>query len=109
VNSAALTAFADAAEAFARAARALAKGDSAVDPDEQLTLADAARIAKTTVGVLKEGIRRKNLTAYGGQRDRSVRRGDLMSWIESRRTRPPEGPDDDDVSRRMRRLSQKNR
>lgn len=75
-------------------------------PDDHLPLADAARVAGTSVRVLRDAIRGKELVAYGKQRDRTVRRGDLMSWIESRKVIHP-AVDDKDIERRMARLRAK--
>jgi hypothetical protein len=54
--------------------------------DELLPLPDAARVAATSVRVVREAIRSGALPALGRQRDRAVRRRDLESWIESRRS-----------------------
>lgn len=50
-----------------------------------LPLADAARVAATSVRVVRDAIRAGALQAVGGQRDRAVRRGDVEVWIEGRR------------------------
>jgi hypothetical protein len=71
--------------------------------DDLLPLPDAARIAATSVRVLRQAIARGDLPGFGRQRDRSVRRGDLLQWIEARRVRV-EGVDDVDLQRRIRRL-----
>ncbi len=70
--------------------------------DDLLPLADAARIAAR---VLRGEIRAGHLAAYGGQRDRAVRRDDLCRWIEGRAVKPHAPIDDDDIERRMRRIS----
>ncbi len=44
--------------------------------EELLPLAEGARVGATSVRVLREAIRKGDLTAYGRQRDRAVRRGD---------------------------------
>lgn len=77
-------------------------------PDDLLTLAEAARAAATSLRVVREAIRGGALPAFGGQRDRAVRRVDLAAWIECRRVKPDAADavvDDDDVERRMRRLA----
>jgi hypothetical protein len=56
----------------------------AADPDELVPLKEAARLAATSVRVLREAIRSGALVALGRQRDRSVRRRDLDAWIETR-------------------------
>jgi hypothetical protein len=73
-------------------------------PDELLALDEAARLARTSVRVLKDAIRADELPAFGGQRDRAVRRRDLEAWIASRRVHVS-GPDDRDIDRRMRVLA----
>jgi hypothetical protein len=73
--------------------------------DELVPLGDAARIAATSKRVLVEAIRRGELPAFGRQRDRSVRRADLVAWVESRRLRPVHGADDRDIEARVRRLA----
>jgi hypothetical protein len=75
-------------------------------PDELLPLADAARIAGTSVRVLRDAIRAKEVPAFGRQRDRVVRRADLDRWIESRRV-VHEAIDDRDIERRMANLAKK--
>jgi hypothetical protein len=82
---------------------ALATEQCSGDAGELLPLAEAARVAATSVRVLREAIRAGNLVAFGRQRDRSVFRGDLARWIEERRVRV-DGVDDEDIRRRMRRL-----
>jgi hypothetical protein len=73
-----------------------------------LPLAEAARIAATSVRVLRDAIRARELPAVGRQRDRAVRRPDLEKWIASRAVRPVEGPSDADLDRRVAQLA-KNR
>jgi hypothetical protein len=75
--------------------------------DELLPIADAARLAATSERVVKEAIRRGDLAAFGRQRDRAVKRGDLLEWIETRRSKPVAGHDDADIERRMRRLARR--
>jgi hypothetical protein len=100
----ALRAIADAADALGRLARA-ALQNAGPDPAKMLPLKDAAQIAGTSVGVVREAIRDGALAAYGRQRDRAVRFADLAPWIESRRVKPVAGPDDADIARRFRRLA----
>lgn len=73
--------------------------------DDLLPLAPAAEIAKCSVRTLREAGRAGELTLYGRQRSRTVRRSDLLAWVESRKVRPIEGPDDGDLERRMARLA----
>lgn len=70
-------------------------------------LAEAARIAATSRRVLREAIRARALVAFGGQRDRSVRREDLLRWIDERRVAPVAGPNDADIERRLARLGRR--
>ncbi len=71
--------------------------------DPLLPLADAAREAATSVRVLRDAVRARELPAFGRERDRSVRRSDLERWIESRRV-VHAAIDDDDIERRVRRI-----
>jgi helix-turn-helix protein len=105
VSPAALSALADAADALARLARAAADEGVTAPPRALVPVTDASKLAKTSVRVVRDAIRAGDLAAYGGQRDRCVRRGDLDAWIESRRTRPVIGIDDRDIDRRVARLS----
>jgi hypothetical protein len=82
---------------------AIARERCAMAPDELLGLTAAASVAATSVRVLRAAIHAGDLVAYGGQRDRSVRRGELARWIEERRVHIA-GVDDEDLRRRMRRL-----
>jgi hypothetical protein len=79
------------------------------DPDELVPLADAVRIAATSLRVMRDAIRRGELPAHGRQRDRAVRLRDLDAWIESRRAPVHAGPDDLDVERRMSRIARRRR
>ena len=60
---------------------------AASDLDALLPLAEAARVAATSMRTLRDAVRREELPAFGRQRDRAVRRRDLDAWIESRRSR----------------------
>ena len=73
--------------------------------DELVPIATAAKIAATSTRVVKDAIRGAELPAFGGQRDRSVRRADLTRWIESRRSKPVVVGVDADLQARMRRLA----
>ena len=99
-----LLALADAAETFARLARAATEGDD--DPRGLVPLGNAARMAATSVRVVRDAIRSGELVAYGRQRDRAVRHEDLCRWIESRKVRAV-GPADADIDRRIQRLGRK--
>lgn len=81
IKAAALLALADAAEALARLARAVAEETSS-NPEDLVSVRDAARFAATSPRIVRDAIRLGDLPAYGGQRDRSVRRRDLGQWIE---------------------------
>jgi hypothetical protein len=104
-KSATLLALAEAAEALARLARAVAEED-VNDPDALIPIKGAAVIAATSARVVTDAVRLGDLPAFGGQRDRAVRRSDLARWIESRRVRVAVGPDDRDIERRMAILEQ---
>jgi hypothetical protein len=102
----ALRALADAADALARMARAAAE-DGDGGPDSLIPIREAARIAATSIRVLRDAIRMGDLTAYGRSRDRAVRRADLQAWVASRRVEAVPGVDDADVARRIRRLERR--
>lgn len=104
MNAHALRAIADAADALARLARAAVE-DAPGDASALVPLAEAARAAGTSVRVVRDAIRAGDLAAYGRQRDRSVRRGELERWVESRRSKPVAGADDIDIERRVLRLA----
>jgi hypothetical protein len=89
--------------ALASALAALLTPKATPAADQLLPLPEAARIAATSVRVLREAIRRGDLPAFGGQRDRAVRSDDLARWIKARRI-VVAGADDADIARRMRRL-----
>lgn len=84
-------------------ANALVAQHSVGDP--LLPLGEAARVAACrSVRQLREAIAAGDLVAYGGERDRAIRRSDLDRWIESRRV--VHAPiEDDDVERRMKRIA----
>jgi hypothetical protein len=106
VSPSALRALADAAEALARLAREAASGAEGSRQDDALVpLREAARLAATSVRVVRDAIRKGDLAAYGRMRDRALRRADLDAWIASRQVRPSRGADDDDIRRRMARLA----
>jgi hypothetical protein len=106
MRPAALQALADAAEALARLAREAASDPDGKHQDDPLVpLAEAARLAATSVRVVRDAIRNRQLAAFGRRRDRAVRRGDLDAWIASRQMTPIEGVDDADIERRVARLA----
>jgi hypothetical protein len=104
VRTEALRALADAADALARLARAAAE-EGPIDPEAFVPVREAARAAGTSARVIRDAIRRRDLPAFGRQRDRVIRRADLDRWIESRRVAVVEGPDDPDIERRMARIA----
>ncbi len=108
MKTASLLALADAAEALARLARAVAE-ETSTNPEELVPLGEAARFAATSPRIVRDAISVGHLPAYGGQRDRSVRRRDLGQWIESRKVPVRMGPDDPDIERRMARLEREGR
>ncbi len=55
------------------------------DSEERLSLREAAVTAATTVRILEDAIRIGALPAYGSQRDRSVKRAELLKWADARR------------------------
>ncbi len=103
MRPAALHALADAADALARLAREAAQehdlGGGALVP-----IHEAARIAATSIRVVRDAVRRGELAAYGRARDRAIRRNDLDAWIASREVKPVRGVEDLDIERRMARL-----
>jgi hypothetical protein len=99
-----LCAIAEAAEALARVARTASDEDFESD-DALIPIPVAAKLAATSVRVLRDAIRAGDLSAYGRQRDRAVRRADLEEWVRNRRVVPLPGPDDADLARRVRRLA----
>jgi hypothetical protein len=105
MKPAALRALADAADALARLAREVADDGAKRGDDALIPLAEATRLAATSVRVLREAIRARELPAFGRARDRSVRRDDLDLWIASRRVKPIAGADDADIARRVQRLA----
>jgi hypothetical protein len=106
MKPAALHALADAAEALARHAREVASERPEAWDDALISVVEAARLAATSVRVVRDAIRRGELTAFGRMRDRAVRHADLAAWIASRALKPVEGVDDADIARRVRRLAQ---
>jgi hypothetical protein len=101
-----LHALAEAAEALARLAREAAAERPEAGDDALVPVAEAARLAATSVRVVRDAIGRGELAAFGRMRDRAVRRADLAAWIASRALRPVEGIDDADIARRVHRLAQ---
>jgi len=75
------------------------------EADDLVLLPEAAELAKTSVRVVKDAIRSGELSAFGKQRDRTVRRSDVARWVEARRVRPVVGPIDADIQRRMRQIA----
>jgi hypothetical protein len=106
MKPATLHALADAAEALARLAREAASERPEAWDDALVPVAEAARLAATSVRVVRDAIRRGELAAFGRVRDRAVRHADLGAWIASRALEPVEGIDDADIARRVNRLAQ---
>ncbi|MCL2725785.1 MAG: helix-turn-helix domain-containing protein [Polyangiaceae bacterium] len=77
----------------------------AADGDDLLSIKEAATLAKCSVRTLRDEHRIGNLVMFGKQRSRTVRRADLLVWIESRRVTPKSDIDDLDIERRMKRLA----
>jgi len=103
VRPGALHALADAADALARLAREAAQ-ENDVHGDALVPIHEAARIAATSIRVVRDAVRNGELVAYGRARDRAIRRNDLDAWIASREVKPSRGVEDADIERRMRRL-----
>ena len=72
--------------------------------EERLTLAEAAKVARTSRYVVAEAVRAGELPASGRQRDRSVTRADLHAWI-AKRVVKVEPPDDGDIAERVERMA----
>lgn len=109
MSPAALRALADAARALATLAEAAA-ADGATEPDELLLEAEAAKLARVSLRALRDARRAGELPTYGRQRSRTIRRRDLLAWIESRRApivRDVVAANDDDMDRRVRRIGRK--
>jgi hypothetical protein len=102
-----ILALADAADAISRIARAVVE-DSGTD-DTLVPLREAARMAATSMRVLRKAIRAGALTAYAQTRGRAVRRSELQTWIEDSKLPTLPGPDDDDVARRVQRIARERR
>jgi hypothetical protein len=109
MKPAALYALADAAEALARLAREAASDRPEAWDDALIPVAEAARLAATSVRVVRDAIRRGELAAFGRMRDRAVRHADLADWMAGRALKPVEGIDDADIARRVNRLTQRKR
>lgn len=83
--------------------------DVAPAGDDLVPLAEAATLAKCSARTIRDARRAGELVMFGGQRTRAVRRADLLAWIETRRAPVVRGADDDDMARRMARLSRSRR
>jgi hypothetical protein len=76
------------------------------DPAEHLDLEACRQLGKLkTARPIRDAIRSGELVAFGKQRSRVVKRGDLLAWLEARRVRPVAGIDDRDIARRVERLA----
>lgn len=77
---------------------------------DHLTLEDARALGKfKTTRPLKDAARRGELRIYGKQRTRTVKRGELLQWLESQRVEPGAALDDSDITRRMRAIARRGR
>lgn len=57
------------------------------DPGEHLSLEEARVLGKlASTRQIKEAGHRGELTLYGSERTRTVKRGELVAWLESRRS-----------------------
>ena len=73
--------------------------------DGLLSLDEARVLAKLkTTRPILDAVRAGELKAFGKQRSRTVRRSDLLAWVESRSVKPIAGLDDLDIQRRIKRL-----
>lgn len=92
------------ASELADVARSLAEG-ATDDPAELIPIDRAAQIARVSRRTLRDAARSGEIALFGRQRSRTVRRADLMSWIEGRRAPVVrDDADDRDLERRMARL-----
>lgn len=100
-----LLALASAARAFAELAEAVARDAASADGDEMLALAGAAALAGVSERTLRDARRCGDLVMFGGQRSRTIRRADLLAWIESRKAPIVTDvvADDDDIEARIHR------
>jgi hypothetical protein len=79
-------------------------------PDDLLSLEEARVLGKLkSTRSIREAGWRGELRLFGSERSRTVRRGDFLQWLESRRTPAVAGPADADVERRMRRIARRRR
>jgi hypothetical protein len=95
-----------AAEAYELAAALLAEDN---DPDEHVSFDEAVDIARTSRRILRDAARRGELTLHGRQRSRTVKRADLVAWLETRRTPVIAGTESRDIEARMARLARARR
>lgn len=85
MTPATLRALADAARSLAALADAALVDATANYGDAMIPELEAARLAGVSVRVLRDARRAGDLRVYGKQRSRTLRRSDLVAWIESRR------------------------
>ncbi len=79
---------------------------ASADPDEHLSLDEARSLARLrTSRPLKDAGRRGELPLYGKERSRTVKRSELLAWIERRHVPAVKGPVDSDIEQRVRRLA----
>lgn len=110
MSAAKFLALADMLDGAARFAREIGQeGGLESDPNEFVTENEASKIAKVSIRVLRDARRAGHLAMFGSQRSRTIRRADLMAWIESRRAPVIRGVDDADIERRMRRIARARR
>lgn len=103
-----LVALACAARGLAELAEALAVWRPPREEPEFVSEHEAARIAGISVGTLRQARRTGQLTFYGRKRSMTVKRSDLLAWIETRRApivRDVIDPEDSDMQDRMDRLA----
>lgn len=74
------------------------------EPPPFLSYQQGARLVGTTVSSIRKAVRRGALTAYGGQRDRALKRSDLLAWAESRKAPIVTGHDSPAIAVRVARL-----
>jgi len=91
------------AHALSILAAAILAPASAANDDEHETVAEAAARVKRPARALRAAIRAGDLPAYGNQKSRTVRRGDVDAWVEAQRA-PVHQVDDLDIDRRVERL-----
>lgn len=74
------------------------------EPPPFLSYQEGARLVGTSVSSVRKAVRQGDLTAYGGQRDRALKRCDLLAWAEGRKAPILTGEDSPAIAARVARL-----